>query len=58
VTDRIDPVDRDPLTRPVEPIPRLRLLTPAERERARRERERRRREKPAKDPRGGVDHQA
>jgi hypothetical protein len=48
--------------RGVEPVPRLRLLTPAERQEARRERERlrdaRSARESAQDPQGRADHQA
>ena len=55
MTDRIEPVRRDPRAQPVERVQRVRLLTPSEREAARRERERKRREKSPKGGDGTVD---
>jgi hypothetical protein len=66
----LEPIRRDePAVKRVDAIPRVRLLTPAEREQAKREREERRRKRgsrvegaaangPAQEPERRADHQA
>jgi hypothetical protein len=48
----------EPGAEPVQRVERPRLLTPAERERAKKDREKKRREKSPQVPRGGADYTA